>query len=220
MTETCNKRRPLTPVSHEPEGSTPSRSRAFTPVAHELKGFTPSTIYHNPPHLYTDNTAYIITASTMNKQKYLNDDAKKQILQTIILKSVEELGFAIFAWVILDNHYHILIRVAHGKVLGRLLNRINGRSSYEINKLEKKRGRKIWYSYWDTCIRDESDFYRRFNYIHNNPVKHGYIDKPNRLPSYKHSSYPYYIRVKGEDWCNDVFRRYPIIDFTARYDDY
>jgi putative transposase len=215
--------RAFTPVAHAPKGATPSdRSRAFTPVPlGSISGSTSKPIvYHNPPHLYVNDSAYIITASTMNKQKYLNNDMKKQILQKAMFKSVEELKYKMFAWVILENHYHILIEVADSKFLGKLTNRINGRSSYEINKLEKKKGRKIWYSYWDTCIRNENDFYTRFNYIHSNPVKHGCIDKLDDLASYEFSSYPYYLWTKGTEWCNDIFSRFPVIDFAVQYDDY
>jgi putative transposase len=138
----------------------------------------------------------------------------------MILKSIGELGLGIFAWVLLDNHYHILVEITTSEFLGKLINLINGRSSYEINKAEKKKGRKIWYSYWDTCIRTECDYYTRLNYIHSNPLKHGCVDRLDDLASYAYSSYPYYLRLKGEEWCNDISRRFPIVDFTVKYDDY
>ena len=37
---------------------------------------------------------------------------------------------------------------------------------------------KIWQDrYWDHLIRDEHDLVQHVNYIHYNPVKHGYVDK-------------------------------------------
>ena len=177
-------------------------------------------IYHNPPHLYIDETVYIITASTINKQKYLNTDVKRQMLQKTIYESIKEIKYEIFAWVILENHYHLLLKVANGNLLGKLINLIHGRSSFMINGLEKRRGRKIWYSYWDSCVRNENDFYVRFNYIHNNPIKHGYMRKFENLFNYEFSSYPYYLKTKGQEWINDLFMRYPIINFMNEYDDY
>jgi len=100
------------------------------------------------------------------------------------------------------------------------MNLINGRSSYMLNRLEKKSGRRIWYSYWDTCIRNIDDFYTRFNYIHNNPIKHKYINSLDELPLYKYSSYSYYLETKGQEWISDIFIRYPIIDYVEKYDDY
>jgi putative transposase len=44
-----------------------------------------------------------------------------------------------------------------------------------ISKLE----RGIWQQrYWEHQIRDECDFEKHVNYIHYNPVKHGYVKRP------------------------------------------
>jgi len=177
-------------------------------------------VYHNPPHIYIDNTVYITTASTIHKQKYFNTDTKKQILRKTIFKTIKELRYNIFAWVIFADHYHILFEVVRSRFLAKLMNLINGRSSYMLNRLEKQSGRRIWYSYWDTCIRNADDFYTRFNYIHNNPIKHKYINKLDELPFYNYSSYSYYLKTKGQEWINDILMRYPIIDCVEKYDDY
>ena len=49
-----------------------------------------------------------------------------------------------------------------------------------INKSRKTKGeRGIWQRrYWEHLIRDEIDYQRHVEYIHYNPVKHGYVDKP------------------------------------------
>lgn len=55
----------------------------------------------------------------------------------------------------------------------------------------------MWYSYLDTCIRDEAGYWTRFNYIRYNPVKHGYVSRPADWPF---SSYRYYLRTRGAAW--------------------
>jgi putative transposase len=43
--------------------------------------------------------------------------------------------------------------------------------------------RGIWQRrYWEHLIRDEEDFIRHIEYIHYNPVKHGYVLKPTDWP--------------------------------------
>lgn len=175
---------------------------------------------HNPPHLHSDNMYYMITASTIDRQRYLHAAASKQKLRSAIFDSTKELQCDLFAWIIMENHYHILIKIRRSRILGKLLNSINGRSSYYINGLDKQRGRKIWYSYWDTCIRNENDFFTRFNYIHNNPIKHGFINEFDTLRSYDFSSYIYYLKTKGQEWLTDMFMSYPIADYIEKYDDY
>ena len=42
----------------------------------------------------------------------------------------------------------------------------------------KKRERGIWQKrYWEHLIRDDNDFARHVDYIHFNPVKHGYVER-------------------------------------------
>ncbi len=53
-----------------------------------------------------------------------------------------------------------------------------------INKSRIKKGeRGIWQRrYWEHLIRDGQDYERHINYIHYNPVKHGYVKKPVDWP--------------------------------------
>jgi putative transposase len=124
---------------------------------------------------------------------------------------VKEYNFKLSAWVVLHNHYHLLIKPSAGHDVGKFIGHLNGRSSRELNLIDHTKGRKVWYSYWDTCIRTEKDYWTRFNYIHNNPVKHGYVQKH---ADWKYSSYGYYLRTKGEAWLADCWQRYPVIDYS------
>jgi putative transposase len=48
---------------------------------------------------------------------------------------------------------------------------------------QKKAGRGIWQRrYWEHLIRDDKDFEQHVNYIHFNPVKHGYVSSPVDWP--------------------------------------
>jgi putative transposase len=71
------------------------------------------------------------------------------------------------------------------------------------------------YHLWDTCIRTDSDLWTRFNYIHQNPVKHGYVQ---HLEEWRFSSYSYFLRTKGKEWMDDCWERYPVVDFLDRDD--
>lgn len=114
------------------------------------------------------------------------------------------------------NHYHILINVPNGTMLGGFINNLHSNITRLINKIDGLVGRQIWYQYWDRCIRSESDFYTRLNYIHHNPIKHGLAEK---MEKYKWSSYNKFLDDKGEDWLDDCFSRYPIRDFTLEDED-
>jgi putative transposase len=54
--------------------------------------------------------------------------------------------------------------------------------STHMNLLEKKQGRRIWYSFSDRKIRGDRHKHASFHYIHNNAVKHGWVQQPELWP--------------------------------------
>ena len=74
------------------------------------------------------------------------------------------------------------------------------RSPSKVSKREKG----IWQRrYWEHAIRDEADYERHVDYMHFNPVKHGYV---TRVADWPHSSFHRYVErgVLTEDWGGDL----------------
>ena len=172
---------------------------------------------HKPFHLYLDDEMYFVTASTLNKEKLFNTQAKKNIIKNKLESGATRYKVRIYAWVILSNHYHFLFQFKEREYLGEFIGFVHGGSSFDLNSFESKTGRQVWWNYWDNCIRNEQTFYRIFNYIHHNPVKHGYEKK---CEDYEFSSYNYYLRKLGEQYMGSIFAQYPIIDFTDKNDEF
>ncbi|MEN8131371.1 MAG: transposase, partial [Pseudomonadota bacterium] len=66
--------------------------------------------------------------------------------------------------------------------------------------------RGLWQRrYWEHLIRNECDYARHMDYIHFNPVKHGYVKRASDWP---HSSIHRYIKAElvDQEWgmCEDV----------------
>jgi putative transposase len=67
-----------------------------------------------------------------------------------------------------------------------------------------KREKGIWQRrYWEHAIRDENDLERHIDYVHFNPVKHGYV---TRVADWPHSSFHGFVerRLLPADWGGDV----------------
>jgi putative transposase len=92
------------------------------------------------------------------------------------------------AIVVLPNHLHCIWILPEGdndfSVRWRLIKRY---FSIGINVPLTKRGeKKVWQRrFWEHLIRDEKDWQRHMDYIHYNPVKHGFVESPIEWP---HSS--------------------------------
>lgn len=170
------------------------------------------TADHHPPHIYLDDTWYVITAATRDKVPALGNERSKALVRDTLRGSVVDFGFQLRAWVVLDDHYHLLLRSKRGEDLPRFVARLHGSTSRQLNLDNRATGRQVWHNYWDTCVRNEAGLWTRFNYIHHNPVKHGCVRRSEDWPF---SSYGFYLRTKGLSWLADCEAQYPAVDFLS-----
>ncbi len=107
------------------------------------------------------------------------------VLRAAVKLAKQRHPFYIDAFVVLPNHLHALWTLPEGDAdFATRWMLIKGGFSRGIIKNERcnasriKRGeRGIWQRrYWEHLIRDETDYARHVDYIHFNPVKHGYVD--------------------------------------------
>lgn len=116
--------------------------------------------------------------------------------------------FKLLAYVILPDHLHLMMSLPENDSNYSIrLSMIKSMFSKQIHCSEaitairkKKRERGIWQRrFWEHLIRDDLDFEHHVNYIHFNPVKHGYVTKGS---DWEYSSIHNYIK-KGritKDW--------------------
>jgi putative transposase len=125
-------------------------------------------------------------------------------------------GVEVQAWVILPNHYHLLANVTDFRVLGGIFRLVHGPTARQWNLDDATPGRKVWYRFADRAIRSERHCYTTLNYIHFNPVKHGWAQSPY---GWLESSVHWYLEHNGRDWLRDVWARYPVLDYGHGWDD-
>jgi putative transposase len=116
--------------------------------------------------------------------------------------------FRMDAIVILPEHLHCIMTLPEGdanfSVRWNLIKSNFSRAQKKgegISPSRAKRGeRGIWQRrFWEHLIRDQEDFNRHADYIHWNPVKHGWV---NRVADWPHSSFQAYVQrgIYPEDW--------------------
>lgn len=160
---------------------------------------------HNPAHLFIDNSPYFITSTIYQKRKLLAQDHIKNNLLATIQETVAEKNWQLKDWVILDNHYHLMLISKKGTDLSKIIGKIHMQTANFIGE-QLKAEKPIWWNYWDYCPRDEKDYYIRLNYLFNNPVKHGYV---TNLADYPYSSFYQMLEKQGRDNLVQQFKQYP-----------
>jgi len=124
--------------------------------------------------------------------------------------------FVIDAMVIMPDHLHTLWTLPEGDSdFSTRWGLIKSGFSRQLEVTERispsrqtKGERGIWQRrFWEHLIRDDYDFERHVDYIHYNPVKHGFVLRPVDWPL---SSIHRYIKqhIIDEDWtgCDDLER--------------
>lgn len=163
--------------------------------------------WHNPVHLFRDDTPYFVTGAIFHKRLLLSTQTLKNRVIAAIQHYFEKYKWELHHWVVLDNHYHILGQSRDSQAMPKIIQGIHGSTSSEIRRANGAE-KPIWWNYWDYCPRDERDYYIRMNYLLNNPVKHGYVDD---LADYPFSSF--------ERWCDELDREKRVQQFK-RYAEY
>ena len=155
---------------------------------------------------YSPGASYFFTLALINrKAHYLTQyiDYLGHAFRAIKLKS----HFITEAIVILPDHLHCIWKLPKNdsdySQRIRLIKTQFTQSVLQLNIPVQKNTRgdvNLWQSrFWEHRIRDEQDLETHVDYIHYNPVKHGYVKKP---VDWSHSSIHQYIR-KGliiESW--------------------
>jgi len=157
--------------------------------------------------------SYFFTVNTFRRQKVLTDDRIYAALKQAIRAVKDQLPFFIEAFVLLPDHLHCIWTLPDGDAeyakRWNLIKRLTSQQTRDLiarpdNASHHKRGELgLWQRrFWEHQIRDEQDFERHVDYIHWNPVKHGYVKAVVQWP---YSSFHRFVArgVYPSNWGDD-----------------
>lgn len=156
------------------------------------------------------NATYFFTVNLQNRKSDLLIQ-RINSLRFAFKKVKHNYPFYIDAIVIMPDHWHMIMTLPEADMNYPVrLSLIKSIFSRQIQPDEiisesrkNKRERGIWQRrYWEHMIRDVRDYEQHINYIHFNPVKHGYVHNPS---DWKYSSIHCFIKdnVLSENWATD-----------------
>ncbi len=106
-----------------------------------------------------------------------------ELLRAAIARTQRALPFRIDAMVVLPEHLHSIFTLPAGDAdFHERWRRIKGGFTRAVREAgvvvpgRENRGFQLWQRrYWEHTVRDEADYRLHVDYIHYNPVKHGYV---------------------------------------------
>jgi putative transposase len=175
--------------------------------------------WHSPPHLeFSGFVSFIITAACYEHQHIIGKNSARLIeFEDNILTVCKNSNAEIYAWCVLPNHYHLLVRTDNIKRLRKEIGKLHGRTARFWNKEDNCEGRKVWFNFFDREMKSNRHFWASVNYIHHNPVKHGYV---RRWQDWMFSSANHFIERHGREKTLKIWNEYPILDYGKDWDVY
>ena len=177
-----------------------------------VRGYPP----HSPPHPVRDQTLYLLTGTCYDHFCHMRSANRRQQVLDALFEHFLMAGMELRAWNVLPNHYHLLVDSVEMNALGGVFQLVHGPTARQWNLEEDRMGRKVWFRYSDRAIRSERHYYTTLNYIHFNPVKHGWAESPY---DWTESSVHWYLEHFGREWLRDVWAKYPVRDYGHGWDD-
>jgi putative transposase len=173
--------------------------------------------WHKPPHRAGLKTRYHLTAACYEHQSYIGySDERMQQFCVVLLRVLQENSALIHAWCVLPNHYHSLIETSDLCAVIGALGRMHGRLSFEWNGEENLRGRQVWSGATDRYLRNDRHFWATVNYVHHNPVHHGYVQ---RWQDWPFSSATEYLAGMEREEVVRIWKEYPVKDYGKGWDE-
>jgi len=102
----------------------------------------------------------------------LADRRVADMLQTALHRFVGE-RYLLFAWCIMPNHVHLLLKPLPGWDLASIMHSIKSYSAKQANRILGRSGVFWQREYYDHIVRDADQSHRFLQYILDNPVKAG-----------------------------------------------
>jgi len=152
----------------------------------------------------TAGACYFFTLVTYDRRRFLTDEPARRCLRHAWRIVRDRRPFELVAQCLLPDHIHCLWRLppedadfstrwaSIKAIFTREYLRSGGKDGTRNPSHVHRREAAIWQRrFWEHLIRDERDLSRHLDYIHYNPVKHGFVTDPADWPW---STYHRYVR--------------------------
>jgi putative transposase len=159
--------------------------------------------YHR---LFDPGHLQFITSSTYRRAPVFNSKLFCQIFAEVLSKLRQEFGFRLVGWVLMPDHFHLLIQPWPAESAPRLIQQLKQRTAYRLLQILRENPREGWcrkmlarfrlpatvhdqaqYRVWQRRyyvmnIFTEKKRLEKLHYMHGNPVKRGLVASPAEWP--------------------------------------
>jgi len=143
---------------------------------------------------------YHITSRGNMRGQIFWDKNDRVKFQDILKRTKDRYKYFLHAYVLMNNHYHLLIETPHSNIK-QIMQNINTSYTVYINKRHRRSGHLFQGRYKSFIVDKEGYLLELGRYIHLNPVSAGIVQ---RADDYKWSSYKEYVEGNAKQKITDT----------------
>ena len=138
---------------------------------------------------------HIMAHSIEGKQLFIDDNDRLDFLSRFA-KGLKKCEFQCYAWVLMDNHYHFLIRTSH-LPLHKLMRPLNSGYAGRYNRKYKKRGYLFQDRFKSVLCQEQEYAATLIKYLHLNPLRAGKVKSFEELGAWAWSGHNFLLGKEG-----------------------
>lgn len=136
-----------------------------------------------------EHALHHIMARGIDGRSLFSNVTECEHLRSRLEQLVIELKFSVYAWVIMPNHLHLLIRTGP-EPISILMHRLLTGFAISYNRRNDRTGHVFQGRFKSIIVQEENYFLKLINYIHLNPLKANLVNSLEELHRYKWSGHP------------------------------
>jgi len=150
-----------------------------------------------PLRIEIEDGLYHVTSRGWERCVIVHDDADREEWFKLLDRVARRYGWRFFAWVLMDNHFHLFLRTPNGDLSAGMHDLNSGYASW-FNRRHHRVGSLYQGRFKAILVEDASYAWTLSRYIHLNPVRAKMVTRPE---DHVWSSYRYFLRARdAPDW--------------------
>lgn len=173
--------------------------------------------WHGPPHVTRPGVKRQLLTGACFEHRHIIGQSPDRMdgFCRELLAALASVCPEIHAFCVLPNHYHVLASIEQLEPVFAALGLLHGRNSHQWNSEDGTRGRKVFHRATNRYMRSDRHFWASLNYVHHNPVHHGYARKWQDWPW---SSARAFLAERGKVEADRLWHAFPVLDFGRTWD--
>ena len=146
---------------------------------------------------------HVMVRGIERRDIFLSDRDRGDLLERIAMIAPDT-GTRIYAWSLLPNHFHLLLRTGH-VAISRVMRRVLTGYAGAFNRLHQRAGHLFQNLFKSVLVEEDPYFLQLVRYIHLNPIRAGVVQSLDELGSWPWSGHAALMGRRAHPWQDTAF---------------